>query len=628
MSVTTDYLAATHSPTPQPTPHMPLPNPLALPDNISHLPRHNPGPNYLPPTLPNPAPKKLFDMVAPSVAFAKKRAVNTQKKPDKEADFQLSDENKLFIRTQITAGKPRAEIAHMIVGNRLHLLDGAKRAIKNFMEQPEVEIAGWWKKEEGRKPGTIVLEVNKHLFLQHIHEVGGFGQLILDESKPMLVRVQNGIVERAERRDIKLFIQQQVEALPERFSGIDRIDLLNLVLDKNRGLFDAETLDFLPTVAADFIRDSATKAFLFLKNGWVEITATTKEIHPYGTQPGLVWKSHIKPHDYVPLSAESYEQCDFHTFMGKIFGNDPARLRAAQLAQGYLIHNYKEDTNTKAIIHEDKVAGEGQNNGRSGKSLLTIAVSQLRKTAIQDGRQFSFEDNFRWQKIEQDTEVFGFDEWKESLKFESLFSTITGAWAVNKKNQPEFVIPFSRSPKIVISTNNVIVPKDQSSKGRMIKLAVDNYYNADFTPEMDLGKAFWGSAWDEDGAEWNRFINLAIGWVQLFLANNRKLESVELDETKAREFLAQTDEGFPEFLDSMKAAARAERDTAGDGLLCIWLDDAHELFKRDNGLSIGAKDKREFSKYMKKAGCEASRVTTRRSTRYHQMYFTWGEPTE
>jgi hypothetical protein len=629
---TTDYSPTPSPSSPQNTNAMSLDTIPSLPPAFEVLPRRtfNPFRELAAANQPRPAPaaSTKLDEVDPALAWEKKRPLNVEKEISKDLPYVLSDAQKAVVRTAAEKGTARVQIAHRIIGNELSRLTAAKKAINELLDTPDAEVTGWWKQVPGRKVGTVDLDVDKNLFLKDIAEVGGFGLLQIDEGKPLMVRVEKGIVEPATRRDIKLFIKQEIEALPERFSGIERADLLNLVLDKNRGLFDAETLDFLPTIVANFIRDTATKSFLFLENGWVEITATTKEIHPYGTQPGHVWKSHIQRHSYVTLTAESYEQCDFHLFMRNIFGKDPARLRAAQLAQGYLLHNYKEFTNTKCIVHEDKVAGEGENNGRSGKTLLTMAVAQLRKVAIQDGRQFDFGDNFRWQKIERDTEVFAFDEWKASQPFEPLFSTITGDWAVNKKNQPEFTIPFLVSPKMVISTNAVIVSNGESAKGRILKIAVDNHYHATFTPEMEIGRAFFGPQWDEDGGEWNRFINLAISWVQLFLANNRKLESVELEETKAREFLAKTDSGFPEFLASMKAAARAEKDTAGDSVLCIWLDDAHALFARENGASKGAKDKREFSRYMKLAGCAAQRVTSRKSTRYHQMYFTWGESTE
>jgi hypothetical protein len=619
---TPDHLANTQFPTFKTSSNMPASTTLRLPNPFDGLDKITPrppeqrlGPNFL-------------DEVTPSVAFAKKRPVNTNKKPGKETDFQLSDDNKLFIRTQIAAGKPQSQIAYMIVGTHVGLVNDAKKAIKEFVEAPEVEVAGWWKKEDGRKPGTFVLEVDKYLFQCELVNAG-FYMLAHEGEKPILVRVTDNVVEEATRRDMKLFILQQIQALPERVGGVDRVELINLILDKHKGIFEQDVIDFLPNLQGDFVRDTRSEAFFFMRNGWVEITATTSLLRPYKELPGLIWKSQIRPYDYVELSADAYLQCDIHAFLLNVFGHNPARVRAAQLALGYLLHLYKDDTNTKAIIFEDKEAAPGESNGRTGKSLLLKAISHLRNLVFIDGRLFSFENNFKWQLVKRDTDVIVFDEFRENQSLAPLFGSITLPFSVNHKNQPEFTIPFTRSPKFAITTNSVITGDGDSFADRKVKLALDKFYTPTKKPADVHGRAFFGQEWDADGGEWNRFINLAIGWVQLLLANGRKLESVQLAETTEREFIANTHESFPKFLRDMKAIAREDKhdSTTEQGLVCIWLDEAYRIFNGD----LGAKEqvgKTKVAKYMRTAGCQTDRETRRQHRYYGQTYFTWGETRE
>ena len=103
-----------------------------------------------------------------------------------------------------------------------------------------------------------------------------------------------------------------------------------------------------------------------------------------------------------------------------------------------------------------------------------------------------------------------------------MFSVITEGITVEKKNKDSIKIPFSKSPKVALTTNYTIKGSGASFTRRRWELELASYYTPSFTPMHEFGKFLFGDEWDDD--DWCQFDNYMINNLQLFL-NSGLLES-------------------------------------------------------------------------------------------------------
>ena len=130
------------------------------------------------------------------------------------------------------------------------------------------------------------------------------------------------------------------------------------------------------------------------------------------------------------------------------------------------------------------------------------ALSQLKKLVVIDGKSFNFERSFAYQLVSADTQILCFDDVRKHFDFERLFSVVTEGLTLEKKNKDAIKIPFSKSPKITITTNYAIKGAGNSFERRKWELELNQYYTKDYTPMDEFGKLMFGE-WDDN--EWCQF---------------------------------------------------------------------------------------------------------------------------
>jgi hypothetical protein len=140
------------------------------------------------------------------------------------------------------------------------------------------------------------------------------------------------------------------------------------------------------------------------------------------------------------------------------------------------------------------------------------------------------------------TQIIDFNDVKANFDFERLFSVITDGMTIEYKNKTPFVIPFSESPKIMISTNYTIKGIGSSYKDRMFEIEFSDHYTPEHKPIDEFGHDFF-SGWDAD--EWNRFDNFMLECLQLYL--DEGLVSCALVNLSQRKLIDQTSVQFAEF---------------------------------------------------------------------------------
>jgi hypothetical protein len=126
-----------------------------------------------------------------------------------------------------------------------------------------------------------------------------------------------------------------------------------------------------------------------------------------------------------------------------------------------------------------------------------------------------------------------------------LFSIITGNLTLNKKNLQPIEIPFSRSPKILFTSNYILSGVGDSHDARKIEIELFRHYSKTFKPVDEFGKLFF-SGWNDK--EWNAFFAYMISNIQKYFVNG--LLASELKTGKTKKIIANTCEDFFDFCEN------------------------------------------------------------------------------
>jgi hypothetical protein len=128
-----------------------------------------------------------------------------------------------------------------------------------------------------------------------------------------------------------------------------------------------------------------------------------------------------------------------------------------------------------------------------------------------------------------------------------LFSILTGALQVNKKNKPQIIIPFDKAPKVFITSNYAVGHMDISSRRRKYEFAVVKYFGIDREPVDEFGRQFF-TEWD--GKEWAMFDNFMAYCCQVYLAdtNHKEIGNITVNSSE-RSLISNTNKDFIDYMD-------------------------------------------------------------------------------
>ncbi|MCI1187872.1 hypothetical protein MON38_10610 [Hymenobacter sp. DH14] len=525
-----------------------------------------------------------------------------------------------IVRQQQRNEVPREAIVQSLSASTGAAAEALAAGVDSVLAEPNPTLLTFWSvnMKEGKNdyPTTYKLRIERYELREWLRGQGfSFRPAGAGGAVEFLHSAQN-IVRLVERYELKQHVLGYVEQLPPRFDNIERADLLEAVLVQIRGLFDKEALDCLPPLVGEFLRDTASTARYFFRNCWVEVTADAIALRPYDELPGLIWQSQVRPHDFREIFQLEAMSCHFHRFLVNITGGDPQRLAQLQRALGYLLHGYKNDASARVVIFVDQVATAGQPAGGTGKSLLIRAVGEMIKVTQLPGATFRFDDDFRFALIEDDTRIAYFDEWDgRRLPFKKLFTEITSDMVVNRKNKPQVVVPFERSPKFAITTNDMVGGQGASHERRRLEIALAPHYSDRFTPKDEFGQGFFNQGWDE--TDYLYFFNLALGWVQQYLAHG--LMALDSHDIQARKMEQDTS---PEFIEFAQAVLLLDGTAPYGNVLDdkLWATDLYQQFTEETGESRARFTLRIFMKWMERFGYTKVRNTVR-GDRRNQFYF-------
>lgn len=274
-------------------------------------------------------------------------------------------------------------------------------------------------------------------------------------------------------------------------------------------------LNSLPELKSTRCKDTKISSFKFYLNGIIKVKKSKIKVLGYKwlKEKNLyIREKQIIPRNY---DIKTSEKSDFEKFL-RLVTNSNKHFLSACSSIGYCLHGYKDESNAKIIILSDTQSQVTKKpHGRSGKGLITKAISKLILTDTLNGKNLSLKnDKFAFENATEDTALVIFQDTQKGFDVEQLFSLITDDFIIERKYISKIVVPFKDSSKFLATTNYPIIGNSDSYIDRIHLVLLNNYFNAHHKPKDEFKKLFF-IEWSDD--EYKAFDKFMVGCLQLFL---------------------------------------------------------------------------------------------------------------
>ncbi|MDD3051323.1 MAG: BT4734/BF3469 family protein [Candidatus Cloacimonetes bacterium] len=319
------------------------------------------------------------------------------------------------------------------------------------------------------------------------------------------------ILERIEVKQIKNIVIEYIKNDIKEEDNVKRL-LIEKIFRSTKSLFTSEYLDYLPIYSGNLKKDTEFTSCFFFRNKWVLVSKEKGiEIKDYADLNADIFSDQIIEHDIEIVDNDG----DFQFFLENVccvrkertWVLQKKRIKRLMGAIGYLLNRFKKPSNAKAVIIMDEINLDSldfDSTGGTGKSLIGLALSKVRKVRRLDGKQLRTDSQFIFQSVQDGDEIVLLDDIRRNFDFEAMFPSITGDLLIERKNRNPININFEDSPKFLITSNRVVNSTGDSTERRKIEILLSHYYDASYTPYHDSGRDFFIS-WDE--SEWTKFYN-------------------------------------------------------------------------------------------------------------------------
>lgn len=440
--------------------------------------------------------------------------------------------------------------------------------------------ARFWTSTYSKRQGKWNHAINTAC-LYNFFRLNGFYALHDDTlSTPQYIHIDGNIVTRVTTREMRDFVRQWV------IGRAESIDILNLVLDTPK--LAAAALDSLQEIDLDFSSYTSHSQLFFFSDVTIEVTGNglTEHKKQSSNLRNYVLQENVIPHKVsilpdmfeITRSTDDNGRSTFDITLknveSKFFGylinssrlywrkeleerfigdtgqrkayiqSNPFRIDGEGLTEdeiaeqkqnllskmfvtGYMLHRYKRSSRAWApMAMDNKIGGDGECNGRSGKSFFFKTLSLFMKTVKLSGRNPKLMDNPHvFDQVTRHTEMLLVDDCDRYLNTGLFYDNITSDMTVNPKNNQSFTIPFKESPKIAFTTNFVPADFAPSSEARLLYMVFSDYYHQktednDYLETRsirdDFGKDLYGEDYTEE--EWNQDINFLLQCCRFYLS--------------------------------------------------------------------------------------------------------------
>lgn len=448
-------------------------------------------------------------------------------------------ERTLFNKKQ--NGATKDELVSLLVQSHRKSVSDATEMVNHLEERWGEQICTFWDVSEQDK-----LTINRYKLQVFLTTVGGFRLYFYDQNSTIyrLIRLKDGFVEESSTEQIKRFIKDYVDKLPDSFDGgITPQDLLEHIYRGASALFSDAFFEFFDRANINFLQDTQDTSYFPFQNGVVCVSKNNIVLKTYGELNKYVWKTQIIDHHiFVDDGTIELNDVEYYKFLRLISGEDDERLMYALTLIGYLLHTYKDPSRPFSVILAEETENEA-NGGGTGKGIFVKALGHLSNLVRVDGKNFKVDKNFAFQRVDLDTRILAIEDTRRNVDFEGFYSIITEGITVEKKNKDELFIPYKDSPKVMFTTNYTIPNMGNHAKRRQKVFEFSPYFGSGKTPEDVFGHKLFED-WDKD--EWNRFYNLMFNCVQIYLESG-VLAVENSDKLLRKQVRVQFGEEFLEF---------------------------------------------------------------------------------
>lgn len=290
-------------------------------------------------------------------------------------------------------------------------------------------------------------------------------------------------------------------------------------LNQHHLIFNDKFLEHLPAHTKPILRDTKEEAFFCFKNKIIKVSKSGLEPLEYSDiNNTCIWRTQIVEHEFNYVFANC--NCHFGKFITNVCNDESDRMAAFNSAIGYLLHNYSQPSKGQAVIAYDEEITDLKNPmGGTGKGLFANGIKQLRNVAKIDGKKFDPGDKFKYQDIDDSTQVVWLDDVKPELGFETFNSVLTDGWNIEKKYQDQFYIKPEDSPKMIICSNAILNGNGTTHKRRQFIIEFSNHYSKQIKTgneepiRQEHGCLFFDSD-DWNIQEWDMFFSFMLDCVE------------------------------------------------------------------------------------------------------------------
>jgi hypothetical protein len=385
-----------------------------------------------------------------------------------------------------------------------------KVRMKNNSKKEPIKTENFWSYNIKKRNNEIIIFPVYQNLKKWLHEQG-YWRYVYSEDRWKIINIKDNIITVVFKKDVKKAVLDFILEYDYADLPIDGNMVYEEFAQRESKIFSDGIFEIIDEVDINWNKDTEDKAYYYFNNKVVVVTKDSYDLINYNKLPGMVWDSQVIKRDISII--EDYEKNDFCKFIQKVCGNKIDKINSFSTAFGYMLHGYKDCTYMPAVILTDEIISDDPNGG-SGKGIIVKALSHFKNVADIDGMNFDFKSQFKFQRVNLDTQIIAFQDVPNKFNFQKLFSVITEGIEVEKKNKEQFKIPFEDSPKILVTTNYMIAGSGSSHERRKIELELANYYHSGFTPKDDFGKKLF-ERWND--ADWNRFYNYMFDCVRGYL---------------------------------------------------------------------------------------------------------------
>lgn len=358
------------------------------------------------------------------------------------------------------------------------------------------------------------------------------------------IRREDGVVYETGEEELREFVYDTALVKCKDLRVID------LLTERLGSLMSSDRLQRLKRIEDTFHNRTPYRQEFYYTNGQVSITGTEIE---FGQQLSMIWESQqirrnfrrvriIDDIERLPDGSfeiyvtEEGKKCEFLKYLMNTsdFSKDNRDHKSIETLNsemnihfvnkltsiGYLLAEYKYPTEQKAIIAVDGKFNEvGRSEGRSGKSLVAVAIGKIISQFFIGGKNFDSSDKFCFTGLSAEHRNIFIDDIRMNFDFEALYPSITSDLEVNWKMGKRFTLKNEESPKFIITTNHAINDNSPSAQARMSYMVFSNHYTKDFSPADEFGHFFF-SEWDSE--QWTLFDNLMMECVMWYLRSHEQ----------------------------------------------------------------------------------------------------------